>query len=71
MIAETFSYGEEALIAYQTCVVRFAGTPEAYPKALFQSAWLYEQLGLKDLALSMRDELKARCPSSPWTDKLK
>ncbi len=61
---------KEALISYQTCVVRFAGT-SAYPKALYQSAELYQRLGLERLAEAMRKELKSRCPSSPWTKKLK
>ena len=61
---------KEALIAYQTCAVRYAGTPEAYPKALFQSAMIYEKLGLPQLASHMRDELKSRSPNSPWAAKL-
>lgn len=61
---------KEALISYQTCVVRYAGTT-AYPKALYQSAELYQRLGLDKLADAMRKELRSRCPSSPWTGKLK
>lgn len=60
---------KEALISYQTCAVRFAGTT-AYPKALYQSGALYERLGQPQLAAAARKELKQRCPSSPWTDKL-
>ena len=62
---------KKALIAYQTCVVRFALTPEAYPKALYQSAILYDKLKLPVLAQHMREELKTRCPNSSWSEKLK
>ena len=60
-----------ALIAYQTVVVRFAGVPESYPRALYRSAELYAKLGLENLAELQRKELRGRCPSSPWTAKLK
>ncbi len=62
---------KEALIAYQNCAVRYAGIPEAYPKALYQSASLYAKLGLDKMAQLQRDELKSRCPSSSWAEKLK
>ena len=62
---------KQALIAYQTCVVRFAGVPKSYPKALFRSAELYETLGQAKLAEYQRKELKSRCPNSSWTAKLK
>ncbi|MGE0708887.1 MAG: tetratricopeptide repeat protein [Planctomycetota bacterium] len=62
---------KQALIAYQTCVVRFAGVPESYPKALFRSAELYEKLGQAKLAEFQKKELKSRCPNSPWTEKIK
>lgn len=61
---------KEALIAYETCAVRYAGTPDAYPKALYQASILYDKLGLPKLAEAMRTELKGRCPSSPWAEKL-
>lgn len=61
---------KQALIAYQTCEVRYAGTPEAYPKALFRAAEILEKLGLGKQAGYMRDELKNSCPNSPWTKKL-
>lgn len=61
---------KEALVAYQTCVVRFAGVPEAYPKALYQSARIYRMLGMDELASYQEDELKGRCPNSQWTAKL-
>lgn len=60
-----------ALIAYQTVVVRFAGVPESYPRALYRSGELYAKLGLENLAELQRKELRERCPSSPWTAKLK
>jgi outer membrane protein assembly factor BamD (BamD/ComL family) len=62
---------KEALIAYQTVVVRYAGVPGVYPKALYMSAMLYKRLGLKELSSRMEDELKSRCPSSKWTARLK
>jgi tetratricopeptide (TPR) repeat protein len=62
---------KEALIAYQTCTVRYAGIPEAYPKALYQSASIYAKLGLANMAKLQRAELKSRCPSSSWAGKLK
>jgi tetratricopeptide (TPR) repeat protein len=62
---------KQALLSYQTAVVRFAGVPEYYPKALFRSAELYETLGQPKLAELQRKELKTRCPNSPWTSKLK
>jgi len=60
---------KEALISYLTCAVRFAGT-SAYPKALYRSAELYQRLGQAEQAEAARKELKQRCPSSPWTEKL-
>ncbi|MHC4829908.1 MAG: tetratricopeptide repeat protein [Planctomycetota bacterium] len=62
---------KEALIAYQTCVVRYAGVPNVYPKALYMSSMLYKKLGLKDLSSRMEEELRSRCPSSKWTARLK
>jgi tetratricopeptide (TPR) repeat protein len=61
---------KEALIAYQTCTVRYAGIPEAYPKALYQSASIYEKLGLANMAKLQKEELKSRCPGSSWAKKL-
>ena len=61
---------KEALIAYQTCVVRYAGVPEVYPKALYMSATIYKALNLNELAGHMEQELKSRCPSSQWADRL-
>lgn len=60
-----------ALLAYQTVVVRFAGVPNSYPRSLFYSAELYAKLGQEKIAELQRKELKSRCPSSPWTAKLK
>ncbi|RMG19020.1 MAG: hypothetical protein D6731_00705 [Planctomycetota bacterium] len=62
---------KQALIAYQTCSVRYAGVPEAYPKALYQAGRIYERLGLAKLAEAQRRELKTRCPSTSWAAKLK
>lgn len=62
---------KEALIAYQTCVVRFAGTINAYPKALYMAAKVLELLQKPKQAEYMKKELKARCPNSKWTSKLK
>lgn len=62
---------KKALLAYQTVVVRFAGVPDSYPRSLFRSAELYAKLGQEKIAELQRKELKSRCPSSPWTAKLK
>jgi TolA-binding protein len=62
---------KEALIAYLTCTVRFAGIPEAYPKALFQAGAIYEKLGKAKQAVYQRNELKTRCPNTRWAKKLK
>jgi tetratricopeptide (TPR) repeat protein len=61
---------KEALIAYQTCSVRYAGIPEAYPKALYQSGVIYKKLGLDDLAKLQHQELKSRSPGSVWAGKV-
>lgn len=61
---------KEALIAYQTAVVRYAGVPGAYPKALFHSAQIYKLLNLPDLARYQEDELKSRYPKSPYVKQL-
>lgn len=61
---------KEALIAYQTAVVRYAGVPGAYPRALYQSAVIYRMLGKADLAKHQEDELKSRYPKSPYVKQL-
>ncbi|MBX3469912.1 MAG: tetratricopeptide repeat protein [Planctomycetes bacterium] len=61
---------KEALIAYQTAVVRYAGVPGAYPRALFQSAQIYRLLNLPDLAKHQEDELRSRYPKSPLVRQL-
>jgi tetratricopeptide (TPR) repeat protein len=61
---------KEALIAYQTAVVRFAGVQGAYPRALFQSAQIYKLLNQPALAKCQEDELKSRCPKSPYVRQL-
>lgn len=61
---------KEALIAYQTAVVRYAGVPGSYPRALFQSATIYKLLNLPDLAKHQEDELRSRCPKSPYVKQL-
>lgn len=55
-----------ALLAYLTVIVEFAGAPDAYPRALFQGAKLYEKFGLKDQAKALKRELKSRCPTSKY-----
>ncbi len=61
---------KEALIAYQTAVVRYAGVPGSYPRALFQSATIYKLLNLPAMARFQEDELKSRCPKSPYVKQL-
>ena len=58
-----------ALLAYLTVIVQFAGAPEAYPKALFNGAKLYDKFGKKDQAQSLRRELKSRCPTSEYAKR--
>jgi tetratricopeptide (TPR) repeat protein len=60
---------KEALIAYLTCTVRYAGTG-AYPKALYQAAQILRALNKADQAESLESELRARCPNSEWTGRL-
>ena len=61
---------KEALIAYQTAVVRYAGVQGSYPRALFQSATIYKLLNLPDLAKHQEDELRSRVPKSPYVKQL-
>jgi tetratricopeptide (TPR) repeat protein len=58
-----------ALLAYLTVIVQFAGAPEAYPKALFNGAKLYDKFGKKAQAQSLRRELKSRCPTSEYAKR--
>lgn len=61
---------KEALIAYQTAVVRYAGVLSVYPKALYMSHEVLKKLGKPELAARMADELRGRFPKNPWTDRL-
>ncbi len=61
---------KEALIAYQTAVVRYAGVQGSYPRALFQSATIYKLLNLPALAKHQEDELRSRVPKSPYVKQL-
>jgi tetratricopeptide (TPR) repeat protein len=61
---------KQALIFYQTAAVRYAGVQGAYPRALFQSAQIYRQLNLPELAARQEEELRSRCPRSPYVRQL-
>lgn len=61
---------KKALVQYLRVIVQYSGTPEAYPRALYQAALIYDRFKLKESAEALRRELKSRCPTSEYCKKI-
>ncbi|MFC1708402.1 tol-pal system YbgF family protein, partial [Planctomycetota bacterium] len=59
----------KALRTYMQVTIYYAGAPEAYAEALYQTARLLEDEGKRDQAKAYDRELKKRCPDSSWAKK--
>lgn len=61
---------QQALLAYLRTDLLFSSTPDLHAEALYQLMQLWPKVGQPQRANEARQQLIAKYPSSPWTNKL-